>query len=89
MPSHLIFERLANCLLRLRREHGSAKSFTLPVEKRTLASLLGMTPENLSRAFAALESHGILVDGATIRIERIELLDRYAKPSPLIDVPES
>lgn len=81
-------ERLANCLLKLRRQHGNARSFSLPIEKRTLASLLGMTPENLSRAFAALEPYGVVVDGADIRIDRHDVLERYAKPSPLIDAQE-
>lgn len=78
-------ERLANCLMRLRREHGNAKSFALPVEKRILASLLGMTPENLSRAFAALAPLGVAVDGATISIGRADALEQFARPNPLID----
>lgn len=78
-------ERLANCLLRLRREHGNAKAFSLPVEKRILASLLGMTPENLSRAFAALAPHGVIVDGATIAIGSPDALEQFAHPNPLID----
>lgn len=45
--------RLANHLLRLRREQG-ADVLALSVEKHRLAALLGMRPENLSRAFASL-----------------------------------
>ena len=82
-------ERLANCLLKLHRQEGGPVSMTLPVEKRVLASLLGMTPENLSRAFAALETHGVEVQGAEIRVTRPEHLEKFAKPDPLIDGMES
>ena len=44
-------ERLANYLLVQNRRQGREGAISLPVEKRTLASVLGMTPENLSRAF--------------------------------------
>lgn len=78
-------ERLANYLLRCDVEHGGTGRFRLAIEKRTLASLLGMTPENLSRAFAILAEHGVAVDGAEIRIERSVELSAYARPNPLID----
>ena len=38
-------------------------------EKRRLASLLGMTPENLSRSFTALASHGVMTEGRAIVIK--------------------
>jgi len=50
-------ERLANYLLRFDAQAGSTGSFDLPTEKRLLASLLGMTPENLSRAFAEMQAN--------------------------------
>jgi CRP/FNR family transcriptional activator FtrB len=40
----------------------------LPHSKHLLASLLGMTPENLSRTLVALAAHGVTVQGATVRI---------------------
>jgi CRP/FNR family transcriptional activator FtrB len=58
---------------------------TLPHEKRVLASLLGMTPENLSRAFANLADYGVLVNGPEVSIQRPVVLDRLAKPDRLID----
>ena len=81
-------ERLANALLRLHREQGSPKVLTLPIEKRMLASLLGMTPENLSRAFATLAPFGVSVDGPTIKITHPTKLAQFAKPTLLIDAKE-
>lgn len=78
-------ERLANYLLRQRTLAGDATAFTLPVEKRRLAAFLGMTPENLSRAFRSLERHGVVTEGATVRIAEPDQLTRLARPTPLID----
>ena len=80
-------ERLANYLLVQNRRQGENGALTLPVEKRTLASMLGMTPENLSRAFNTLKPYGVIVDGATIRLEKIRDLNTLAKPSNFIDTP--
>ncbi|MBL4629165.1 MAG: helix-turn-helix domain-containing protein [Roseicyclus sp.] len=77
-------ERLANYLLRQRNRTGS-NEFELTLEKRRLASFLGMTPENLSRAFKGLVPYGVKVNGTQIRIADPEVLIRFAKPSPLID----
>lgn len=77
-------ERLANYLLRQMGRTGSS-AFDLLMEKRRLASFLGMTPENLSRAFKGLEPYGVRVDGNHIKITDTEELMRFAKPSPLID----
>ena len=78
------FERLANYLLRQQERTGDV-AFDLAMEKRRLASFLGMTPENLSRAFKGLEPHGVKVDGSRIVIRDLAELTRYAKPNPLID----
>ncbi|MEF2070623.1 cyclic nucleotide-binding domain-containing protein [Consotaella aegiceratis] len=78
-------ERLANWLIRLDLEQGERGEAEIEVEKRVLASLLGMTPENLSRAFAALRRHGVDVQGAHIVITQREKLLRFARPNPLID----
>lgn len=78
-------ERLANYLLRQQKRAGGAAQFQLPVEKRRLASYMGMTPENLSRAFKALKPYGVQVDGSTITITKQDDLVHFAKPSPLID----
>jgi len=78
-------ERLANYLLTQRARQGGQDTITLPHEKRVLASLLGMTPENLSRAFSKLSAQGVAVDGAKVRFDKVQALERYARPSPLID----
>ena len=80
-------ERLANYLLRLHEEQGGAGSLQLQIDKRTLAALLGMTPENLSRAFAALKPYGVEVKGRDIQLSKPADLRNLAKPTPLIDDP--
>nr|WP_272005903.1 helix-turn-helix domain-containing protein [Roseovarius sp. ZX-A-9] len=78
-------ERLANYLLREQRRQAGAPQFDLPFEKRRLASFLGMTPENLSRAFKGLQPYGVVVDGSRMTITDQADLESFAKPSPLID----
>lgn len=78
-------ERLANYLLRQQRYAGSGTAFELDVEKRRLASVLGMTPENLSRSFKGLQPYGVTVNGTRITIGDQADLERFAKPNPLID----
>lgn len=78
-------ERLAARLLRFHRNQGASGSLSLPHDKRTLAALIGMTPENLSRAFATLRPYGVVVEGSEVILSDIPGLERLAKPSPLID----
>lgn len=82
-------ERLANNLLRQNQYAGNTGAFSLKMEKRLLASYLGMTPENLSRAFKALRPYGVMVDGQNIQITDMESLKNLAKPTSLIDDPKS
>lgn len=77
-------ERLANYLLRLNRSLGT-NEFELPSEKRRLAALLGMTPENLSRAIKSLQAYGVTINGSHVILHDPTDLERLAKPSPLID----
>lgn len=78
-------ERLANYLLTLhRRQHGETR-LKLPSRKRVLASLLGMTPENLSRGLASLAPLGVEVDGPTVTLRRPDDLARLAGPDSSID----
>ena len=81
-------ERLANWLLRADKEQGGSGQVEIRIEKRTLASRLGMTPENLSRAFSALRSHGIEIDGSKVEIVEPAALIEFARPNPLVDDPE-
>ncbi len=78
-------ERLANYLLRQQKRAGGAADFDLMFEKRRLASVLGMTPENLSRAFKGLQPYGVAVNGTHISIRDQQDLERFARPNPLID----
>jgi len=78
-------ERLANYILKQHHRHGDLLEYQLPIEKRRLASYLGMTPENLSRAFNNLKPYGVEVAGQTITIRDMETLVAFAKPDSLID----
>lgn len=82
-------ERLAAWLLGHDDACGSAGRFTLPFDKKILASRLGMAPEVLSRSFAALQPYGVRVDGPTITITSRDQLVGLAKPSTTIDDPSS
>lgn len=82
-------ERLANWIIREDTITGRDGQFEIPFDKRTLASRLGMTPENLSRNFATLVRHGVEVHGRTIRIVDKPALVKLAVPDPLIDEPTS
>ena len=78
-------ERLANYLLTQQVRQGGVDSINLPHEKRILASLLDLTPESLSRAFASLGKYGVDVHGAKVTIGQAAALRRMARPDPLID----
>jgi len=80
-------ERLANWLLARDCETGAMGKFTLPFEKKILASRLGMAPEVLSRSFAALLPYKVTVRGANIEIRDIDALRALAKPAATIDDP--
>ena len=77
-------ERLANYMLRKSVEYG-CDEFRLPLEKRALASYLGMTPENLSRSIKALRPYGVEVNGYIVTLTNIEDLTGLAKPTLGID----
>lgn len=81
-------ERVASYLLRQSLLSGGATSYTLPVEKRLLASYLGMTSENLSRTLRTLEADGIKMDGARVIITDREKLTALAQLDRLIDGPD-
>jgi CRP/FNR family transcriptional activator FtrB len=78
-------ERLANRLIRYHADQNANGSVKLPYDKRTLASLLAMTPENLSRAFNTLKPYGVKVEGSVIHLNDLNSLAVLAKVNPLID----
>ncbi len=80
-------ERLANYLIRQNNNAGKVGAFDLKTEKRLLASYLGMTPENLSRAIKALQPYGVQINGAHVIISDADDLASIAKPTPSIDDP--
>ncbi len=81
--------RLANYLLRRQSEMGGKRTFLLPIEKRTLASYLGMAPENLSRALVQLGDYGVTFEANAITIRERARLVRFAQPHPLIDTADA
>lgn len=82
-------ERLASWLLLHDRLQGGSGTLVIGIEKRVLAARLGMTPENLSRAFATLGGYGVEVQGPKVLLHEPGDLERLAKPSTLIDDLES
>ena len=78
-------ERLANWLLQEEARQGNNRRVALDIDKRTLASRLGMTPENLSRNLEQLSKHGVSKSGADLAINDIDSLRKFAKPNSLID----
>lgn len=82
-------ERLANWIVAHDEKLGRPGSFRLPIEKKALANLLGMRPENLSRAFGELAGLGVKVEGATVTIVDAAALARFARPDRLIDDPST
>lgn len=80
-------ERIAAWLLQ-QADVAGASSYQLPIEKRFLASYLGMTPENLSRALKSLEADGLRVEGARVTITDRAKVEALAQPDVLIDGPD-
>lgn len=78
-------ERLASYLAHQHVRQGANGRLELPIDKKTLASMLGMTPENLSRSFSTLRRIGVSVDGPEIKIESPDNLLETARYAPLID----
>jgi CRP/FNR family transcriptional activator FtrB len=78
-------ERLANWILQANAQQGNRRSIELAFDKRTLASRLGMTAENLSRNLALLSKYGVKTFGRDIVIEDFGALEKFAKPNALID----
>ncbi|MBA3908647.1 MAG: transcriptional regulator [Rhodobacter sp.] len=81
-------ERIASYLMRQAQLAGDVRSYQLPVEKRLLASYLGMTAENLSRALRGLEEDGLKVDGTRVIITDPIKLMKIAKLDMLMDGPD-
>jgi len=73
-------QRLARHLLSMTAATSGSATVTLRDERPTLAALLGMTPESLSRAFAHLRTVGVRADkGGTVSVESVRRLRRLSK----------
>lgn len=81
-------ERLAGYLLKQSQLVGGTDRFVLQTEKKLVASYLGMTPENLSRALKALEQDGVTVKGQVVTISDRARLMSVCPPDSLIDGPD-
>ena len=67
--------RLASYLLYLSEEQGSPEQVRLDISKGQLASLLGASPETLSRIFAKMTEEGLIeVRGRVIVLKKISAL---------------
>lgn len=73
-------ERLARYLLQNELAGEALGKTQLRPEKRVVASLLGMTPENLSRSFGILGKFGVEVKGQQIIISDRTKLESFARP---------
>ncbi len=71
---HTAVQRVANFLLHHCPDAALHATIHLPYKKQILAGKLGLGPEALSRAFAALARCGVDVKGRTVRIENVMLL---------------
>ncbi|MFC5387322.1 helix-turn-helix domain-containing protein [Aquamicrobium segne] len=80
-------ERLAAYILQRSDHENAADSIVLPVEKRHLASYLGMTPENLSRSIKALQGQCLKVQGMRLTITDRAQLTALALPDAVMDEP--
>ncbi len=76
-----VTQRLAGYLLSLLVDEPARTEIRLPFGKRHLAARLGASPEHLSRAFAALRSHGVTTRGARVTVADRDSLTSLASPN--------
>jgi CRP/FNR family transcriptional activator FtrB len=72
-------ERLAVWMMRSDQDAGGIGRFVIPYDKRTLASYLGMAPENLSRSLVSLASVGVSVQGRHVSLNNPAALAALAR----------
>lgn len=70
-------QRLALYLMGLTQRRRGSVILRLPHNKSLIAARIGVRPETLSRAFAQLRGHGVVVDGHTVAIADLAALGRY------------
>lgn len=70
-------QRLALYLMGLTTRRRGSVILRLPHNKSLIAARVGVRPETLSRAFAQLRGHGVVVDGHTVAIADLAALGRH------------
>lgn len=76
-------ERLVDFLLSLATQRDGPATVRLPYEKRTIAALLGVSPESLSRMFARLRPLGVTTTRTdVVRVRDMALLRRAVVEGP-------
>ena len=71
-------QRFIGYLLQISADAPDASNITLPASKTTIASLLNLTPETLSRTLAKLQQMGLIeVNGKDVTITDVKKLRKY------------
>lgn len=71
-------QRFIGYLLQISADAPDASNITLPASKTTIASLLNLTPETLSRTLAKLQQLGLIeVNGKDVTITDVKKLRKY------------
>jgi len=71
-------QRFIGYLLQISADASDASNITLPASKTTIASLLNLTPETLSRTMAKLQQQGLIeVNGKDVMITDVKKLRSY------------
>jgi CRP/FNR family transcriptional activator FtrB len=78
-------ERIGCYLVSLCDAHPGAQSIRLPLEKKEIASQLGMSRETLSRALPAMARHGLSVAGDVLTVQDLAAARSQFPLDPLID----
>jgi CRP/FNR family transcriptional activator FtrB len=85
---HSAEERVGSYLVYLLGKSGPEAAVRLPIEKRLIASQLGMTRETFSRALSGMARFGIVVRGEMVHVEDATAARTRFPLDPLIDGPE-
>jgi CRP/FNR family transcriptional regulator, transcriptional activator FtrB len=82
-------ERVGCYLLQLLQSAAPSTAIRLPLEKRLIASQLGMTRETFSRILVAIHRHGIRVEGDQVSLDDADVACARFQLDPLLDGPEA
>ncbi len=82
-------ERIGCFLMTLIQRTPTGEPVQLPLEKRLIASQLGMTRETFSRTLSVVARHGMRVDGDLVVVEDLATAQARFRLDPLIDGTET